>query len=75
MIDVISNPEEFAEYWAYSNAGPLSEAVRMRDAEIRANALKDAADRAVQWWLDAYAEISVQAIRAAILNDTEGENT
>jgi hypothetical protein len=34
---------------------------------IRAEALKDAADRAVEWWLDPDTEISVEALRAAIL--------
>ena len=41
-MDNLSLPEEFAEYWAYANSGPLGEAVRLRDEIIRATARAEA---------------------------------
>ena len=43
MDDVKMTPEEFASLWCYSSEAPLSQAVKERDASIRAEARAEAA--------------------------------
>ena len=70
----LSLPEEFAEYWSYSNSGPLGEAVRLRDEIIRATARAEALKEAAKpQWISVKDRLPEYKQLVAICDTTEAE--